>query len=122
MRRDYDLMRLILMDVEDKCDGKRPVEIDLSDADYSAEQVSYHVRQLHDSGYVRGQIVGGRIGPEPGRWVVFDLTSSGHDFLEAIRSNAVWNTIKARLQSNGLTVALDTIKKLAIKIGESALL
>ena len=122
MRRDYDLIRFILLEVEEKCDGKRPLEIDLSASGYSAEQVSYHVRQLHEAGYVRGQIVGGRIGPEPERCVVFALTGSGHDFLESIRSDTVWNTIKAKLQSNGLTVALDTLKKLAIKIGESALL
>ena len=105
MRRDYDLIRFILLEVEEKCDGKRPLEIDLSASGYSAEQVSYHVRQLHEAGYVRGQIVGGRIGPEPERCVVFALTGSGHDFLESIRSDTVWNTIKAKLQSNGLTVA-----------------
>ena len=122
MRRDHDLIRAIFLKVEEDANGKKPLEIDLSVANYSADQVSYHVRLLVESGYLRGSRVGGAIGPGPERWVVFDLTNSGHDFLDAIRSDTVWNTMKAKLQSSGITLALDSLKKLAVKIGESELL
>ena len=121
MRRDCDLIRLILLEVETEADGRKPVQVDLSASNYSEDQVSYHIRLLEESGFVRGRSVGGRIGPRPEKWVVFDLTNKGHDFLDAIRSNAVWDTVKAKLQNNGLTVTLDTAMKLAIKIAESAL-
>lgn len=113
MKRDMDLIRLLLMDLESEED------IDLSG--YSDEQIVYHQSLLVDSKLCEGAVL--RDGQE--QVVRVDITHlnwAGHDFLDAARNERVWRKVKEKMTSvgGGMTIAIVTQmlkKEVAAQLG-----
>jgi hypothetical protein len=109
MKRDMDLIRLLLQDIE----GEEP-KPDLSGC--SDRQVFYHLELMQDAGLiVVGFLRGGSgeiVGVEPG----LRLTNLGHDFLEASRSETLWAKFRQAVVKVGgsvsVPVAIELLKKL----------
>lgn len=88
MRRDFDLIRLLLQEIEG-------VE-DMSDlSKYTKDQQLYHSCLLIEAGLVHGTIVVDQNG-DPVSARINRLTWSGHEFIDLTRDNTVW------VQANGL--------------------
>nr|DAQ15563.1 MAG TPA: protein of unknown function DUF2513 [Caudoviricetes sp.] len=45
--------------------------------------------------------------------VARSLTWQGHEFLDKIRNDTVWNSLKTTIKSKSLDLSLDTIKQVA---------
>lgn len=45
--------------------------------------------------------------------VARSLTWQGHEFLDKIRNDTVWNSLKTTVKSKSLDLSLDTIKQVA---------
>jgi hypothetical protein len=89
MKRDMDLARQILLEIE-----KQPSwgsEINLSMEDYSDEDVSYHVMLLHEAGLIVAVDLSSF---SDIKWIPTRLTWQGHEFLDAARDNNRWNKAK----------------------------
>ncbi|NKW71739.1 DUF2513 domain-containing protein [Rhodobacteraceae bacterium R_SAG10] len=83
MKRDYDYIRELLFEIEGD-----PSHIFLASltigASEEAAKKHYHAELLCDAGFLSKVNDGG----------VYRLTSQGHDYIEVIRDNSVWNYTK----------------------------
>ena len=89
MKRDFDLIRLILLEIE-----RTPTygdSVDLQLDGYNDDQVTYHIALLSELGLVTG---GKRVIGSP-TWFGIRLTWDGHEFLDASRDNERWAKAKS---------------------------
>lgn len=119
MERNWDTIREILTLVE-KC--TLPIEqVRLSDfPSERAREISYHMTLLIEAGLVNGHISQTR-GPEPKDFVAQRLTWSGHEFLDAIRSETIWQKTKKKFVDEGISMTFDLVKSVAIGLVKVAL-
>lgn len=118
MPRDWDLVRAILLALEQLPDFKgqlRPEDIQ----GYNAALVTYHIMLIEEAGLIEA-IVSQTMGGEAfalGR----RMTWAGHELLDAIRAPSMWNRIKRTALDKGLDLTLDVILAIAKKLAELAL-
>ncbi len=105
MKRDMDLCRQILMEVEKwpTTRAAKDVQID----GYTPEQAGYHSWLLSEAGLIKGIDVSGGGSPAHCFWPQC-ITYKGHDFLELARNDTRWTEAKDRLKSvgGGMTIQM----------------
>src|SRR5262249_54163060 len=111
MKRDMDLIRQILLAVEDRQETEIPFFVEV--AGYSDEQMSYHIRILGEAGLLKAV--------ELGRWEAQSLTWAGHDWIDATRNDSTWHKVKATARDRGVSLTFELTKQLAIHIAKSQL-
>ncbi len=91
MKRDFDLVRRILREIEDLPAGE--VLEELAYSEYDQATLAAHTELLIEAGLIKGQIVR----ELDGRSVAYvtDLTWSGYDFLAASGDETIWAKAKA---------------------------
>jgi len=92
MKRDMELIRLLLLEVEQ---GEAPPEL----ASYSEADMLYNYALMADAGLMVASLT-----PETGVPVsvsVYRLTWAGHDFLDATRDSKVWKMAKEHIIKPG---------------------
>ena len=100
MKRDMDLVRRILIEIEEK-DNEIQIE------GYSPEQINYHIRLLLEAELIRATDVSSFDGEE---YLIDGLTWQGHEFLDQARSETVWNKAKKFLSEKGVDLSLHALK------------
>ena len=113
MKRDNDLIRQILLDTERQKDWLIFVLKDLAPSDDDRKS-GYHVHLLTDAGLMTQISDSG-----------FRMTNQGHDYLDAIRSDTIWNKTKtgaAKLSGTTLGMMKDIAiaylkQEAAVKLG-----
>ncbi len=113
MKRDMDLIRKILLVIEEQYVDTALYNIEVED--YNMKAIAYHCKILHDAGlisdyddwYADDELQG---------FGVSSLTWDGHEFLDKIRDNTVWNKTKTVMKEKGLPFAIETIKKISSTI------
>lgn len=103
MRRDFDLIRLLLQEIE----GVEDVS-DLSK--YTKDQQLYHSCLLIEAGLVHGTIVVDQ-NSNPAHARISRLTWDGHEFLDMTRDPSIWNKVKGAVVESVRAAAIDTIKE-----------
>jgi len=116
MKRDMDLVRKLLLAIEAHPEPDGAFDVDVPG--YPREQIMYHVQLLHEAGLVSAENVTTFNAFE---WQVHSLTWSGHEFLDATRSDTIWRKIKTVMKDRGATLTFDLIKALAIKFTAAAI-
>lgn len=109
MKRDMDLVRTILLAVESCEDpwGLREVKIE----GQSHDVVQHHLMLLVEAGLISGSVskTTGGINVYSAR-----LTWPGHEFLDAARSDTIWNRAKTQVKDKvgtaGLGLLIDVLK------------
>lgn len=96
MKRDMELFREILRQLEEKVDLRLPIHPDIEG--YSQEQISYHIELLSQEGFVDAIDMSD---DSEYHWEAIKLTNSGHDFLEAAKNETVWRKAKDKILSIG---------------------
>lgn len=110
MKRDMDLVRLILLEIEDKYSST--AIYDLAVDGYDIETVAYHCKILYEAGLIsdyKAQYADNEIYV----FGVGSLTWDGNDFLEKIRDDSQWKKVKETITKKGLPLVVDTIKSVA---------
>ena len=105
MRRDMDLVRLILLEIE----SSENDEIEDFNIDgYDISSVKYNGELLLQAGLIdkfyedtMGELVAGH------------LTWEGCDYLDKIRDNSIWKKTKDAIKEKGLPLVVDTIKTIS---------
>ena len=113
MKRDMELCRKILFTIEERyvSTAIHGLKID----GYTTEEVAYHCKLLHEAGlikdcktiYASNRIVS---------FGVSSLTWEGHDFLDKIREDTIWNKTKGLIKDKALPMTLDVIKEIATAV------
>ncbi len=113
MKLETDLVREVLLGIEE-FPSFGPL-IDLEIENYSDEQITYHVMLLNEAGLIEALDLSSHDGV---CWKPRRLTYSGHEFLNAARSDTVWSKAKAvvlkstgALTLEGLKIALPLVVK-----------
>ena len=105
MKRDMDLCRKILFAVED-CDERFCYDLKLEG--YKQEEVNYNAKLLFQCGFID------KVSEDlTGNLILGSLTWAGHDFLEKIREDTVWNHTKEVITKKGLPMVVDVIKQVS---------
>lgn len=113
MKRDMDLCRKILFAIEEQYENTSIVDLEIPG--YTMNQVAYHCKILKDGGLV-SQYSAQYDGDGLYFFQVGNLTWEGHDFLDRIREDTVWNKIKNVVTEKGLPMILDVVKQVSTTV------
>lgn len=113
MERNMDLCRLILFKIETEYRSTALYNLNIDGFDL--DTVAYHCKILADAGlldsyepiYGDDRIYAFSVG---------SLTWAGHDFLDKIRENTMWDRIKDKIKENTLPMTLEVIKNVATNL------
>jgi len=112
MKRDMDLVRKLLLYLEDTVDYKPLRSSDIAIGGYSDAQIGYHLRILADGGLI-DVIDTNSMGSKTFGCFVKDITWKGHEFLDAVRDDGVWSHTMEKLKPLG-SASLEVVKSVAI--------
>lgn len=113
MKRNWDLIRKILSSIEALPDTKSRLDPDQI-IGYSAEEVSYHMNMLDQAGLIDARCTKGA--DTSLVCVATSLTWQGHEFLERIKRETVWNKVKEVAMNKGVDLSIDVIKALSAQV------
>ena len=115
MKRDMDLMRAMLLRIEE-CSDVPPKMLHVDDFDdLHADPfvISLHVELMNDAGLI--EVFDSNVEPDGFKdFAISRLTLSGYEYLDAIRNRKVWMRVKKKIEFLG-GATLDIIKQLAVK-------
>lgn len=109
MKRDMELVRLILLKIEEEYSSTAISNLNISG--YDMETVAYHCKILNEAGLISDY--GARYADNSLRsFGVGSLTWEGNDFLDKIRDNSQWKKVKDVIVQKGPPV-IETIKTIS---------
>ncbi len=115
MQRNWELVRTILLKMEEQPEsaGHLPAE---SVTTFDKDTVVAHMLLLDQAGLIktRSLIAGGAV-----ECVALSMTWEGHNFLDKIRKDSVWNKTKTMIKEKGLDLSVEAIKLAGAKVIES---
>jgi hypothetical protein len=104
MKRDIDLIRLLLLQAEDNEEAREELKR------YDQKEVMYNAALLVDQGLALGAVM--RHGfHEVVRADIDCLTWEGHDFLDAARDNTLWRKAKEKVMKPGAAFTFEIVKE-----------
>jgi hypothetical protein len=118
MQRDMDLIRRILLTLEDHPTGFVS-DAKLEFEGYTESQVRYHVFLLHEGGYIDASDVTS-LGEDTPSVIPYRVTWHGHELAAAFRNDTVWAKTKAGMKSVG-TASLPVWRELATSMAKQVL-
>lgn len=110
MKRDMDLVRKLMIVIEDRCvpGALTPISVE----GYSEDQIDYHIDLLKEVGFVDGSFF---IKAQSREFLGnCHMTWAGHDFLDAIRDDAVWSKRKEKIIKFGVGAFFELVKTLGV--------
>lgn len=128
MKRDWELIRQVLVDIEDDRDPMlrlpdNPVWENQTEQEFSDEVSRYrstesslygHVELLLEANCIQGMEI---IRYPDDSWGHSNygarLTMAGHDLLETMRSQGLWEKIKTTAKTRSIELTVDSIKTIA---------
>lgn len=117
MKRDMDLIRKILLAIEESPEGWAPrLEIE----NYSDVAIGYHAYLLIDAGLAHRDDAT-PMGSEAPEGLITHLTWEGHEFAEAARDDNRWNQAMGVVAEKGGDVTLDVMKQLLVSLMRGSL-
>lgn len=115
MQRDMELIRKILFKIEEAYVDTWLGSDEVSVEGYDMKTIAYHCSILFDAGFVsdyKGQYGDGELL----FFGVGRLTWEGHEFLDKIRSDTIWNRTKTTIISKGLPFVIEVVKEVATAV------
>lgn len=114
MKLDYDCIRYILISVENS-DNPRLLASTLANDKYDVSKILYHIECLLDVNYLETSKPINSLGSYYSDYFIFRLTMYGHQFLDNIRNDTIWNKVKTKSHEVG-ALTLTSILKIAENI------
>jgi hypothetical protein len=93
MKRDLDLVRRILLHLEEGESSPSGWGAFVEDG-YDFAAIHYHVRLLHEAGLIEADEI------VPGQWWPERMTWAGHEFLDAARNEELWREAKRKVEKS----------------------
>ena len=120
MKRNLDLIRMILLSVESS-DSSRLYLEDLNLlGNYTQDEIAYQIRLLMDSDYIDACEIG-RIGTLKKSYTIYRLTNSGHDYLDSVRDETIWINTKKKLGPTFVSASLELVKEVSFDLIKKSL-
>ncbi|MED2935205.1 DUF2513 domain-containing protein [Bacillus wiedmannii] len=111
-----ELVRKLLVLIEEQDVNSNELKLP---NDIDRNVVVYHLRLLEQAGFTENKIQYASNSP---LWIYSSLTWDGHEFLDAIRNDTVWNKVKKTVAEKGGSIPFEVMKALAIKTATAVFL
>ena len=111
MKRDFDLVRKLLVYFEEK-PGPEHVKIPPIEG-YDELTIKYHLVLLHDARLLRCEPQTSSSSDRVIEVLPFDLTWDGHEFLAKIKDDGLWQKTKDTILNKGGQLTINTITTVA---------
>jgi len=108
MKRDFQLIRKLLLEIESHSNGLNPIEL-IDTKNYTNEQIQYHLVLLHEAGLIVAHDVTDRTGLD---LIPIRLTWEGHEFLDDARNDTIWNKTLHDIGEVTESIALPLLREL----------
>lgn len=118
MKRNMDLIRQILLAIEDSDQHYGEDSHQLGLDNIAPETLGYHLDLLREAGFISGDDVTGA-SDVGSTYVGLNLRWAGHDFLDAARDDNRWGRAKATALAAG-GISIDVMKALLIEYTKQA--
>jgi uncharacterized protein DUF2513 len=105
LKRDMDLVRRILIEIEERNDFDDPYVPEIEGK--TEHEIFYHIKIMHEAGLIEASNWSGDGGPH---WLAKSLTNTGHDFLDAARNENLWAKAKSKVLSSGGVLTIEALK------------
>jgi Hypothetical protein (DUF2513). len=107
MKLDHDLIRDILLYVEEIDNGKpmpinRIYKTSFHNGIHDIKSFKYHISYLNDTGYLKST---------PG--VIMSITPNGRHYAENVSNNDIWLKVKEKLADKLASTSMDIVFKVA---------
>jgi hypothetical protein len=109
MKRDFDLVRKILLDIQDMPANAQPSSIDYP-GEYDQAVVNAHISLLIDAGLIEGKVI--RTMQGVAQATARGLTWQGHDFIDAAKQDVIWKKAFDTIKDKGGAVTFEVLKEL----------
>ena len=128
MKINYDCVRALLLCLENelqfddelRCPDLKFDKVCEIISNYSPQDIAYSSLMLSEADYINVLIVSGN---NKFNWAIYTgITFEGHQYLDSIRSDKVWNKIKKKLSTEGVSLTLQIVKNVATSIITNSLL
>lgn len=106
MKPDWDCIRAILAALEDKGEAADPM-LPSAVPDFDAQSVSYNMKLLIEADLIDGTCARGGL-----MCVAKSMKWEGHELLDKIRSQTVWNQVKTMAREKGISLSFEAVKML----------
>lgn len=114
MRRDMNLARAILFAIEQSRDDTQ-ASIQLPVEDYDTLHISHHIRLLKEGGLIHA-IESSHSLNSSTSWKPHSLTWKGHDFLDLIRDEKIWEAVQEKEAKLGGALPFELIIEVALSV------
>ncbi|MCX6073196.1 MAG: DUF2513 domain-containing protein [Campylobacterales bacterium] len=113
MKRDLDLIRDIMLTLEEKMDygqnisSEQLFEIMKNDM-LSIKKLTYHIGLLVEANYIKAKEL--KTYSDGSIFTINTITFDGQDFIDALRDSKIWNEVKGKFSeigSSALSVMID---------------
>ena len=121
MKRDWTIIRAILLKLEESETPNTVLNAN-NLPPFEEQAVAYHIRLLANAGHITANVSESRSGD--GRIYVAlarNLSNSGHELLDTIRNDKVWDKIQEKVKKDGLEMTVDVVLMVGRKIMETML-
>ena len=106
MKRDWDLIRRILLKIEEQPTLESVVRPDMIEG-FDAETVSFHMQLMKEAGLINATCNTNTFKPN---CIAKSLTWQGYEFHDNIRADTLWNRVLVIAKEKGFDLSFDTIK------------
>ena len=117
MKRDMDLVRQIMFQIEEKSNGISLIDIKVDG--HTNEEIAYHVMILDEAGLVKAKNTTTHQGFD---YTPTTLTWKGHEFIEAARNDKIWNKAKDTMIEKAGGIVFDVLTNLLTSLASKAVL
>jgi hypothetical protein len=115
MKRDMDLLRSLLLEVEKlPFDNRTWAQIKIEG--HTDEEVCFHALQARDAGFIEAMFLS-----QTTAFAVRRLTFQGSEFLELARDNTRWEKAKEKVQSAAGELTVEGLKTVLSALVQAAL-
>ncbi len=116
MKRDMDLVRRILHEIEDDHPGNGSFQ-------FSFDNVEKKVADYHLELLVQAKLLSGSVTESKDRSTIYirGLTWEGHEFLDSARNDTIWKKAKSLVQTKTGTLSFEILKATLNTLIKSAL-
>lgn len=102
MKRDFDLIRHMLSDIEAMPAGEAIRKFEYPE--YDLPTIEEHVRLINEAGFIKGNISEVISGRRTCSIFITGLSWDGHDFLDAMKDDNIWNKAKESILKPGASI------------------
>lgn len=117
MKRDWDLVREILLALEAKPDADYGLH---ALAGFDNEKLAYHAQLLLDGGLIFGRVQRTHL-DRPTSVSMLRLTWAGHELLAHMQDPKVWEEVKAVANRSRVALAVESIRDIFVDISAKAI-